>query len=234
MSIFHKAKHWAHHAKHKVDHTAHKASHAAEHARHEVSHAADTAAGAVEHAANQAIDEVNQLDITDEIKHEIIGAVEHVKNEAVSTIKAAEKEASEGIQKVANDLKKELEDDFQKMIERLEGQTAQEVLGYLVDVIRTISPSEVGIQLGPIALSLGNLEQKIEHIVKWAENPPQNREAWIAFAQDVAPDSLSLSASIGFALIVESEDLQIEVSATWVGADILANIDNILRKAGIH
>ena len=229
---------WIKHKAHQAKHTAKKAEHAAKHAGDQVAHTAKSGADAVEHVAKHAENEVDKLvdvgHITDEIKHEILGALNDVKNEAIQSIKTAESEATKSLKSVGEEIKKELEADLKAIEQRLEGQTAKEVLGYLVDVVRTLSPSEVGIQLGPVALSLGDLEQKVEHIIKWAQHPPHNRETWIAFVKDLSPDSLSLSASIGFALVVESEDLQIEVSATWNAEDILDNIDNILKKAGIH
>lgn len=240
--LWHKAKHTVSHTankvKHKVEHTAKQAGHAAEHAGKEVGKTAKHGVDAVGKVAEHAEKEVNKLvdvgHITDEIKHEILGALNDVKDEAIKGIKSAESEATKSLKKLGDHIKDELEKDLKAIVERLEGQTAKEVLGYLVDVVRTLSPSEVGIQLGPVALSLGNLEKKVEHIIKWAEKPPHNRETWIDFVKDVSPDSLSISASIGFALVVESEDLQIEVSATWNAEDILDNIDDILKKAGIH
>ena len=232
MSIGSVFRHAAHKAKRKAEHV----EHTAEHVSHEVEHAADKTKDAVEHAATKAKEGVEMLDptkIADEVKKELTQAINELKDKALKAIESAQHEASKSIQDLAKKAKDELEADLKSIEKKLEGKTAQEVLGYLVGVIRTVSPSDVSIQLGPIALDIGNIEQKVEKIAKWAKNPPVGRKDWIQFVKDVEPHSLSLTASIGFAFIVESSDLELQVQATWQGSDILDNIEKILDKAGL-
>ena len=83
-----------------------------------------------------------------------------------------------------------------KIESALVGKAAHVILSDLVDVIRALSPDSIQLEIGPIQLDVGDLENKVEHFVKWAKKPPNNRETWIAFVQNVTPDSLSLVQSI--------------------------------------
>ena len=239
MSIFGKIKHGIRHAAHEVKHTAdkavHKTEHAAEHAANQVSHGANQAADAVKDAANKAREGINDMaNIGDEIKKEILGALKSAENAAVSAIKSAEKSATGELRKLGNEIKKEIEDEVSKIESALEGKAAHEILSDLVDTIRALSPDSIQIELGPVQLDLGNLEAKVEHFVKWAKNPPKNRETWIAFVNDVTPDSLSLVESIGLGLIVQSDDAKIGLTETWESEKVLDRLDKILERAGIH
>ena len=122
-----------------------------------------------------------------------------------------------------------------KIESALVGKAAQVILSDLVDVIRThLVPDSIQLELGPIQLDVGNLEEKVEHFVKWAKKPPNNRETWIAFVQDVTPDSLSLVQSIGLGLVVQSDDLKLGLTETWGSEKVLDRLDKILERAGIH
>ena len=239
MSVWGKFKHRIKHAAHQVKHTAdqavHKTEHAAEHAANQVSHGANQAADAVKDAANKAREGINDMaNIGDEIKKEILGALKSAENAAVSAIKDAEKSATGELKKLGNEIKKEIEDEVSKIESALEGKAAHEILSDLVDTIRALSPDSIQIELGPVQLDLGNLEAKVEHFVKWAKNPPKNRETWIAFVNDVTPDSLSLVESIGLGLIVQSDDAKIGLTETWESEKVLDRLDKILERAGIH
>jgi flagellar capping protein FliD len=239
MSIFGKIKHGIRHAAHEVKHTAdkavHKTEHAAEHAADQVSHGADQAVDAVKDAANKTREGINDMaNIGDEIKKEILGALKSAENAAVSAIKDAEKSATGELKKLGNEIKKEIEDEVSKIESALESKAAKEVLEDLVDTIRALSPDSIQIELGPVQLDLGNLEAKVEHFVKWSKNPPKNRETWIAFVNDVTPDSLSLVESIGLGLIVQSDDAKIGLTETWGSDKVLDRLDKILERAGIH
>lgn len=239
MSIFGKIKHGIRHAAHQVKHTAdqavHKTEHAAEHAANQVSHGTNEAVDAVKDAANKAREGINDMaNIGDEIKKEILGALKSAENAAVSAIKSAEKSATGELRKLGNEIKKEIEDEVSKIESALEGKAAHEILSDLVDTIRALSPDSIQLELGPIQLDLGNLEEKVEHFVKWAKNPPNNRETWIAFVNDVTPDSLSLVESIGLGLIVQSDDAKLGLTETWGSDKVLDRLDKILERAGIH
>lgn len=229
MSIFDKIKHG-------VEHAANKAKHTAEHVGHEVKHTADKAGDAVNDAAKKVGDKVASLDpkhIADEVKDEILHTLNEVKDDALKAIKSAEHEAEKGISDLAKKAKDEIEKDLKDFEGKLESKTGKEVLGYLVDVVRAISPSDISVQLGPISMDIGNVEQKIEKLVHYSQHPPVHRKYWIQFIKDIEPDSLSITASVGLGLLIQSDDLKVDVSATWVGSDILDNIDDILEKAGI-
>ena len=239
MSIFGKIKHGIRHAAHQVKHTAdqavHKTEHAAEHAANQVSHGANQAADAVKDAADKAREGINDMaNIGDEIKKEILGALKSAENAAVSAIKSAEKSATGELRKLGNEIKKEIEDEVSKIESALEGKAAHEILSDLVDTIRALSPDSIQLELGPIQLDLGNLEEKVEHFVKWSKKPPNNRETWIAFVNDVTPDSLALVESIGLGLIVQSDDAKLGLTETWGSDKVLDRLDKILERAGIH
>ena len=239
MSIFGKIKHGIRHAAHQVKHTAdqavHKTEHAAEHAANQVSHGTNEAVDAVKDAANKAREGINDMaNIGDEIKKEILGALKSAENAAVSAIKSAEKSATGELQKLGNEIKKEIENEVSKIESALEGKAAHEILSDLVDTIRALSPDSIQLELGPIQLDLGNLEEKVEHFVKWSKKPPNNRETWIAFVNDVTPDSLSLVESIGLGLIVQSDDAKLGLTETWGSDKVLDRLDKILEIAGIH
>ena len=224
-----------HQVKHTADQAVHKTEHAAEHAADQVSHGADQAVDAVKDAANKTREGINDMaNIGDEIKKEILGALKSAENAAVSAIKDAEKSATGELKKLGNEIKKEIEDEVSKIESALEGKAAHEILSDLVDTIRALSPDSIQIELGPVQLDLGNLEAKVEHFVKWAKNPPKNRETWIAFVNDVTPDSLSLVESIGLGLIVQSDDAKIGLTETWESEKVLDRLDKILERAGIH
>ena len=229
----------------KIKHTAKKAKKGAEHVEHgidhtakQVAHATDQAVDAVQQGARTAEKEVNNLvdigHITDEIRNEILGALKSAQTTAISAIKSAEGTATKEIREIGSKLKDEIQRDLKAIEDELAGKVAHEALSDLVDVIRAIAPDEVGIEMGPLTLVIGDLEDKIEHFVKWAEKPPHDRESYIAFVNDVLPQSLTLTENIGFALIIESEDMQFGCYQTWNSDSILANIDSILKKAGIN
>ena len=239
MSIFGKIKHGIHHATHKVRHAAEHAVHKVEggvdDAAGEVKHGVDKAADAVKDAADKAREEIEKMaNIGDEIKKEILGALKSAEKAAVSAIKSAEKSATGELKKLGNEIKKDIEDVVSKIESAIEGKAAHEILSDLVDTIRALSPDSIQLELGPIQLDVGNLEEKVEHFVKWAKNPPKNRETWIAFVQDVAPDSLSLVQSIGLGLVVQSDDLKLGLTETWGSEKVLDRLDKILERAGIH
>ena len=238
MSIFGKIKHGIHHATHKVEHAAehakHKADHAAEQAADQVQDGVDKAADAVKDAAKKAKEGIEKMDIAEEIKHEILEALKSGENAAVSAIKDAEKSATGELQKLGNEIKKEIEDEVAKIEQALEGKAAHEILSDLVDVIRALSPDSIQLELGPIQLGVGNLGDKVEDFVRWSKKPPNNRKTWIAFVQDITPDSLSLVQSIGLGLVVQSDDLKLGLTETWDGYKVLDRLDKILERAGIH
>ena len=238
MSIGGKFKHAFHHATHKAKHAGEKVKKSAEHTGREVEKTADKAGREVEKVADKAKEGVEKLadlgHITDEIKHEILGALDDVKKEALSAIKSAEHEATAGIKEIGEEIKKDIEDVVKDIEEALEGKLAHEVLSDLVDVIRALSPDDVQIELGPIQLTIGNVEEKVEHFVKWSKKPPHNRQTWIAFVHDVAPETLSLVESIGLGLVIQSDDLKLGLTETWSSEKALKSLDHILAKAGIH
>lgn len=241
MSIFGKIKHGVHHATHNVQHAAndasHKVGHAANHAVHEVSNGANEAADAIKEGADKAREGINMLDpshIADEIKHDILKALESAEKKAVSAITSAEKAATSELKKAGEQIKKEIEEEVSKITKALAGKAAHEILKDLVDVIRALSPDNITIELGPVQLSIGNLEEKVEHFIKWSKKPPNNLHSWIQFVQDVTPEELSLVQSIGLGLVVQSDDLKLGLTETWGSEKVLDRLESILKRAGIH
>ena len=238
MSIFGKIKHGIHHATHKVEHAAehakHKVDHAAEQAADQVQDGVDKAADAVKDAAKKAKEGIEKMDIAEEIKHEILEALKSGENAAVSAIKDAEKSATGELQKLGNEIKKEIEDEVAKIEHALEGKAAHEILSDLVDTIRTLSPDSIQIELGPIQLDLGDLENKVEHFIKWSKNPPDNRKKWIAFVNDVTPDNIAFIESIGLGLVIQSDDAKIGLTENYGSDKVLDRLEKILKRAGIH
>lgn len=242
MSIGGAIKHGFHHASHQVSHAAnnaaHKVDHTANNAAHKLSDGTDKAADAIKQGADKAREGIEQMadlgHITDEIKHEILKALESAEKAAVSAIKDAEKSATSELKKAGEEIKKEIEEEVSKIAKALEGKAAKEVLEGLVDTIRALSPDSIQIQLGPIQLDLGNLEEKVEHFVKWSKHPPNNLKTWMQFVQDVTPNSLSLVQSIGLGLVIQSDDLKIGLTETWGSEKVLNRLEKILRRAGIH
>ena len=241
MSIVGQIKHGVHHATHSVQHAAtdasHKVDHAANHAVHEVSNGANEAADAIKEGADKAREGINMLDpshIAEEIKHDILKALESAEKAAVSAIKDAEKSATTELKKAGDEIKKDIQAEVNKILKTLEGKAAHEILKDLVDVIRALSPDNIAIQLGPVQLAIGNLEEKVEHFVKWAKKPPNNLKTWMSFVQDVTPNELSLVQSIGLGLVVQSDDLKLGITETWGSEKVLDRLEKILKRAGIH
>ena len=240
MSIFKKIKHGVKKAAHTVEHTAESAEkttvHAVSIAGNEVSKTANTATDAVNTVANQAEDIVANLNpehLANEVKHEVLKAINEVKAEALSAIKTAEKSAESEIKDLAEQGLSEIKKavlDFEKI---LVGKTAQEVLEYAAKVIRAISPKSLLIHLGPLQVDIGDIVSKVEHIEHYAAHPPSTRSEWKQFVLDTAPASIAITASVGFAFILESSDFEVEVQATWEGDDVIEKIDRILEHAGI-
>ena len=238
MSIFHKFKHAVKHAAHEVKHTADQAvdqtKHAADQAGDQISHGADQAVDAVKKGADEAREAINNMsEITDQIKNEILGALKSAENAAVSAIKSAEKSATDEVSKVANEAKAEFDKDLKELEDKFKSKAEKEVLEDLVDVIKALSPDDVSVQLGPVSLDVGDVENKVEHFINWAKNPPNNRETYIQFVKDLAPNSLTLIEGIGLGLVVQSDDAKIDITETWNAESILDNIDNILERAGL-
>ena len=238
MSVFGKIKHGIHHATHKVEHAAehakHKVDHAAEQAADQVQDGVDKATDAIKDGAEKAKEGIEKMDIADEIKHEILKALKSGEDAAVSAIKDAEKTATSELQKVGNEIKKEIEDEVAKIEQALEGKAAHEILSDLVDTIRTLSPDSIQIELGPIQLDLGDLENKVEHFIKWSKNPPNNRKTWIAFVNDVTPDNIAFIESIGLGLVIQSDDAKIGLTENYGSDKVLDRLEKILKRAGIH
>ena len=242
MSVFGRIKHGIHHATHKVEHAAdhakHKIDKTAEQAADKVKQGADEATEAVKDGAEKAKEGIEKMadlgHITDEIKDEILKGLKEAENAAVSAIKDAENSATDELQKVGNEIKKEIEDEVAKIEHALEGKAAHEVLSDLVDTIRALSPDSIQIELGPIQLDLGDLENKVEHFIKWSKNPPDNRKKWIAFVNDVTPDNIAFVESIGLGLVIQSDDAKIGLVENYGSDKVLDRLDKILKRAGIH
>ena len=241
MSIGGQIKHGIHHATHKAQHAAkhavEKTEDAADDAANEVSKGTEEATDAIKEGAEKAKEGINMLNpehIAEEIKHDILKALESAEKAAVSAIKDAEKSATSELKKAGEEIKHEIEKEVSKIEHALEGKAAHEVLKDLVDTIRALSPDSIQLELGPIQLTLGNLEEKVEHFVKWSKKPPHNLHSWIEFVQDVTPDELSLVQSIGLGLVVQSDDLKLGLTETWGSEKVLNRLERILRRAGIH
>lgn len=219
-----------------VEHTEKKAEHTVTHTVHHVGKTATTATDAVSDVVEEVGKKVANLDprhIADEVKDEILKTLKTVEKQALATIKNAEQEAGKEIKKVANEALKGLKHEIQSLLEKVEGQTAKEVLSLLVDVARTVNPDDVSVHLGPLTVDIGNVFEKVEKLAHYAEHPPKNKKTWKQFIKDMSPSSVALSASVGFAFIIESSDLEVGIEATWTGDSVIENIDYILEKAGI-
>ena len=162
-------------------------------------------------------------DIAGKGQKAILREINHLKDEAVKEIRHA---AEQGL--------KEIREQLAAIEGKLAGRSAQQVLRLLVDIVKTVNPSDVSIHIGPLKMDIGNVVQKVGVLEHYSHHPPEKRSEWKAFIQGVSPESLSIVASIGFAFIIESSDLEVGIEATWKGEDVINNIDNILSKAGIH
>ena len=225
MSIFKKIKRG-------VRHTAKQAERTVEHSGKQVEHVADKAADTVEKSADQLGEVVMSLNpehIADEIKHEILSAINQVKNEAVQAVRTAENEAKTEIQNLAKEAERGLRD----IIQAVEGKTAEEVLDFAVVVAKTIEPSNIYLHLGPLAIDIPHPIKRIEHLEHYAKHPPKTRSEWKDLITTILPSTIYIMASIGFAFIVESSDLELEVQASVTGEDVVNKVDKILTKAGI-
>ncbi|MXV76393.1 hypothetical protein F4Z99_19240 [Candidatus Poribacteria bacterium] len=219
MSIFKKIKR-------AVQDTAEKAKDTVENTERQVEQTVSGTVDTLEDTARKLEDIVQDLNpahIAEDVKREVLQAIRNVKNEAVKEVK-----------KVSEDAISELKDVLLKIEGKLAGKTAQEVLHLLVDVVKTANPSDVSIHLGPLTLDIGNVVDKIGSLEHYAHHPPETHSQWKAFIKAVSPESLSIVASVGFAFIIESSDLEVGIEATWTGEDVIENVDKILSKAGIH
>jgi len=218
MSVFKKIKK-------KVKKTGKKAADTVMHAEKKVEHNVKGGADVLHKTAKdleEIVSSINPIHLAEEIKKEVIDAINSVKDQAVKEV-----------EKVAEEAIKEIRHELEVVANKLVGKTAEEVLEFLVDIIKAVNPSDVSIHLGPLTLDIGDVVDKVEKIEHYAKNPPHNRQTWKAFIQDVSPSSLSIVASVGFAFIIESDALELGVEATWTGEDIIKNVDNILAKAGV-
>jgi len=184
----------------------------------------------VEHKVEDAFHEVegavmsfDPVHIAEDVKKEVLGAIHSVKEEAIHEIRKATDNALDELRKEAA-----------KLAGKFASKTAEEVLSLLVDIVKALRPSEVGIHIGPVTMGIGDVYGKVDKIAHYAKHAPKSHSEWKQFVIDMSPESLSVVASVGFAFVLSSEDLEVGIEATWKGEDIINNIDDILRKAGIQ
>ena len=229
MSIFKKIGHT-------FKHVAKQAEHTAEDAGKAIGDVGKTGADAVSDAANQIGDTVANLNpahIADEVKHEVLSAINSVKDQAISAIKTAEHEAEKGVKDLADKAIHEIEADIKKLEETLQSQTAKAVLKQLVNIVHALSPDDIQVQIGPILLDIGDVPDKVGALEHYAEHPPKKRSDYEAFIHTLAPNSVSIIASVGLGFIFQSDDLKVDITATWTADEVFKNIDGILDQAGI-
>ena len=225
MSFF---KHLGHAVKHTAEHTAKQVENTGKH----VAHTANKSVDVIEDTTNQLEEVVANLSpehLANEVKHEVLSAINQVKNEAVQAVRTAENEAKTEIQNLA----KEAEKEIKNILQAIEGKTAEEVLSFAVDTIKALEPSNIYLQLGPLAVDIGRPIERIDKLQHYAHHPPKTRSEWKQFVLSILPKSIHVLASIGFAFIIESADLELQIQATWEGEDVVNKIDHILDKANI-
>ena len=235
MSIGGRIKHGFHHAVHKAQHAANKAKEGIDKAKDGVEDASKEAQRAVKDGIEKVKEGIESMaDLEKEIKDQILKGLKEAENATLSAIKQAEHTATADLKKIGEDIKAELEADIKKIEEAFASKAADVVLHAAASTIRALSPDEIPIQLAAIQVTLKDPIEVVEHIEKWANHPPHNRQTWISFVKDVSPESLTVILGIGLGLFIQSDDAKAEIQPTWYSENILKEIDSILKHAGIH
>ena len=98
-----------------------------------------------------------------------------------------------------------------------------------VDVAQVLAPDTLGIKIGPVGMTIGNVKDRIDTLQRWANNPPRSKEDIKECIITLAPTSVSVAVDVQFALLVVSSDaLEVGFSAEWETASFIEKFDDII------
>ena len=152
-------------------------------------------------------------------------------------VRAMGREVEDGLRKSANQIK----DGFEKELPALAEAAARDAVAAImaeaakgtftkaVDVAQVLAPDTMGIKIGPVGMTIGNVKDRIDTLQRWANNPPRSKEDIKECIITLAPMSVSVAVDVQFALLVVSSDaLEVGFSAEWETASFIEKFDDII------
>ena len=97
----------------------------------------------------------------------------------------------------------------------------------MVGWAKTFRPSSAGLSLGPVSFSF-DLDQKYEYLEGLVKKPPKNKNDIIRVIKTLAPEDVTISASVNLALGVGSKELGVGGSLTVPTNRFLDKIDSVI------
>ena len=169
-----------------------------------------------------------------------------VQHKAESEITKIAGDAAHAIKNTASQIEDELEDAAKQALEATKDEAialaqaamkeiSRGAINKVVDAAQVVMPTSVGLSLGPIKLSIGDMTGRIDTLQRWASNPPSSKDDIRQIIIEVAPTSVSINLSFSLAfLFVQSDSLKLGVTATYNTKDFLDKMDEILGRFGIN
>ena len=151
--------------------------------------------------------------IKDTVKKEVI---DEVRDELV---KPLEKE----IKKVEREVKNTAEDVFEEIIKAISSQAFKEFVKW----IETFRPSSASLSLGPVSFGF-DLDDKYDYVRGLVTLPPKNRGDIVRVIKTLAPEEITVSASVNLALGIGSKELGVGGSLTVPTNRFLDRVDSVL------
>ena len=152
-------------------------------------------------------------------------------------VRAMGREVEDGLRKSANEIK----DGFEKELPALAEAAARDAVAAImaeaakgtftkaVDVAQVLAPDTMGIKIGPVGMTIGNVKDRIDTLQRWANNPPRSKADIKECIITLAPTSVSVEVDVQFALLVVSSDaLEVGFSAEWETASFIEKFDDII------
>lgn len=192
-------------------------------AKRSITDAANNAKKTVNDAGNQAQHQVTK--VATDAGHAISDTANKAEKQFGDLAANAEHELSQ----VGEQAKKELEHIRDQAFKVL----AKGSINKAVDVIQTTAPDSFGIKLGPFAFDFDKVQDRIDTLQKYANNPPALGN-FPDFVKQFAPASISvsLSAEIAF-LLVASDSLSVGFTATYTLDGFISRYGKIRGVLGV-
>ena len=252
----HKVKHALEHVGHKVDTAVEQSGQQVARTEQHVQHTVQTAAEQAQRTAEQlAKDTMNITHLSDDIKHEITSLVDKaadaaksdlqgvantVKAEINHTVAVAKSDIESAKAEVIKDLKDSL-NAIEKGIEKVEHdfskEALQKVIHATVKFVRKypVIPDSFRMAFpGGITIHMGNTEQKLADLDKYAQNPPHGRAQFVDFVRVLSPTGLDIDEKIGVTVpFIETNVGEFGPGASFTSEQIATIIDSLLKTLGV-
>ena len=179
----------------------------------------DHATGTVKDAAEGAVDTV-----TGGHGNPVQDAVKSVKDQVLDQLKEPVDQIEDEIRKLGKDAVKEVEEAAKNAVRAAIREIEKGVLNKAIDMIQAVVPSSVKIKLGPVALDVGKVNDRIDQVQHWARaGIPSGVGGARQMIEAIAPTSCTVDLS---AYLVTPLGLEM----TWSTAEFLDRLEDIWSR----